>query len=317
MELSKIASDNAPSRELSTTSETWNRLLDLVLNAVTSPHSRRAYEAALRDFFDWWDSQHRPPFMKATLQAYRAKLEADGLSGSTINVRLSAVRKLATEAADNGLLAPEVAPGIARLKGVKRLGVRAGNWLTLQQAQQLLHAPDARTLKGKRDRAILAVLLGCALRRSEMATLTFEHIQQRDGRWVIVDLVGKGQRVRSVPMPAWVKAAIDDWAQAAGTSGGHVWLSINKGGRAWGAGLSEKVIWNILVQYADAAGLPALAPHDLRRTCAKLCRAAGGDLEQIQIMLGHASVQTTERYLGTKQDLANAPNDRIALNVTT
>jgi site-specific recombinase XerC len=158
-----------------------------------------------------------------------------GIAPSTIKVRLSAVRKLATEAADNGLLAPELAAGIARVRGAKRLGVRVGNWLTLEQAQALLSAPDASTVKGKRDRAILAVLLGCALRRSEVAALTFEHLQQRDGRSVIVDLIGKGGRVRTVPMPAWTKVAIDDWAQAAGIGSGRVWLSINKGGRIWGA----------------------------------------------------------------------------------
>jgi site-specific recombinase XerD len=293
----------------------WQQLKDLVLDSVTSPHSRRAYETALDGFFGWWDAQGRPPFAKATVQAFRSQLEAEGMSPSTINVRLSAIRKLATEAADNGLLAPELAAGIARVRGAKRLGVRVGNWLTLEQAQALLSVPDASTVKGKRDRAILAVLLGCALRRSELAALTFEHIQQRDGRWVIVDLIGKGGRVRTVPMPAWVKVAIDDWAQAAGIATGHVWLSINKGGKIWGSGLTEKVIWQVLQEYAQAAGLPEIAPHDMRRTCAKLCRAAGGELEQIQLLLGHASIQTTERYLGVKQDLANAPNDRIGLRL--
>ena len=79
--------------------------------------------------------------------------------------------------------------------------------------------------------------------------------------------------------------------------------------------LGEKVVWQLIKPYAEAAGVPGIAPHDLRRTCAKLCRAGGGELEQIQLLLGHASVQTTERYLGTKQDLVNAPNDAIKLRV--
>jgi integrase len=115
---------------------------------------------------------------------------------------------------DNGLLAPEPANGITRVKGVASKGVRLGNWLTARQAQALLDAPDATTNKGLRDRAILAVLLGCRLRRSEVAALTFKHIQQRDGRWCIADLVGKHGRVRTVP--TWVKVAIDAWAAAAG-----------------------------------------------------------------------------------------------------
>jgi integrase len=80
-----------------------------------------------------------------------------------------------------------------------------------------------------------------------------------------------------------------------------------------GERVGEKVIWQVLRRYAEATGIDGLAPHDLRRTCAKLCRAAGGQLEQIQLLLGHASIQTTERYLGTKQDLVHAPNDAIQL----
>jgi site-specific recombinase XerD len=112
-------------------------------------------------------------------------------------VRITAVRKLAVEAADNGLLAPELANGITRVKGVASKGVRLGNWLTARQSQALLNAPDATTNKGLRDRAILAVLPGCGLRRSEVAALTFKHIQQRDGRWCIVDLVGRARADRT------------------------------------------------------------------------------------------------------------------------
>ncbi len=130
----EIATDNPPSRELSP-SDQWRRLKNLVLDGVTSPHSRRAYSKALDGFFLWWDSDGSPPFTKATVQAFRAKLEGDGLAGATINVRLSAIRKLAVEAADNGLLDPDLAAGIGRVKGAKRLGVRLGNWLTLAEAQ--------------------------------------------------------------------------------------------------------------------------------------------------------------------------------------
>src|SRR5450432_3886145 len=84
-----------------------------------------------------------------------------------------------------------------------------------------------------------------------------------------------------------------------------------------GLRISEKVVWQLLKEYANAAGVAGIAPHDCRRTFAKLCRAAGGELEQIQMLLGHASVQTTERYLGTKQDLVHAPNDAIKLKVAS
>jgi integrase len=130
-----------------------------------------------------------------------------------------------------------------------------------------------------------------------------------------VDLVGKHGRVRTAPLPTWVKAAIDQWAAAGGLRDGYVFRPVNRADRLGGERLSEKVVWQMLQPYAKAVGLPGIAPHDLRRTCAKLCRASGGELEQIQMLLGHASVQTTERYLGTKQDLIHAPNDAIKLRI--
>jgi site-specific recombinase XerD len=193
----------------------WRRLKALVLDSVSSPITRRVYNLGLDEFFAWYEQEPRAGFTKATVSAWRVALEARGLGAVSINVRITAVRKLAVEAADNGLLAPELANGITRVKGVASKGIRLGNWLSIQQAQKLLNTPDASTTKGLRDRAILTVLLGCGLRRSEVAALTFRHVQQRDGRWCIVDLRGKHGRVRTVPMPTWVKVAIDAWAEVA------------------------------------------------------------------------------------------------------
>jgi site-specific recombinase XerD len=294
----------------------WYRLKALVLDSVSSPITKRVYNLGLDEFFAWLSIQEpRPGFTKATVSAWRVALEARGLGSVSVNVRITAVRKLAAEAADNGLLAPELAVGIARVKSAKSMGVRTGNWLSLKQAQALLNAPDIMTTKGLRDRAIIAVLLGCGLRRSEVAALTMGHIQQRDGRWCIVDLFGKHGRVRTVPMPTWVKVAIDSWTGPAGVVDGHVFRPVNRADMVQGEVLSEKVVWQMLRPYAALAGVPGIAPHDCRRTAAKLCRASGGELEQIQLLLGHASVQTTERYLGTKQDLVHAPNDGIKLRV--
>ena len=293
----------------------WSRLKALVLDSVSSPITRRVYNLGLNEFFQWYGEAPRPGFTKAAVSAWRVALEARGLGSVSINVRITAVRKLAAEAADNGLLAPELAAGIARVKSAKAKGVRVGNWLSIQQAQVLLNAPDVSTKKGLRDRAILAVLLGCGLRRSEVAGLTLKHIQQRENRWCIVDLVGKHGRMRTIPIPTWVKVSIESWTLAAGLAEGHVFRPVSRGDLVHGDRLSEKVVWQLLRQYATAAGVPGTAPHDLRRSCAKMCRAAGGELEQIQMLLGHASVQTTERYLGTKQDLVHAPNDGIKLRV--
>src|ERR1035437_5779571 len=262
----------------------WQRLKALVLDSVSSPITKRVYNLGLDEFIAWYGQEPRPGFTKATVSAWRVSLEARALGSVSINVRITAVRKLAVEAADNGLLAPELAAGIARVKSAKSMGVRTGNWLSLKQAQALLNAPDITTTKGLRARAIIAVLLGCGLRRSEVAALTVSHVQQRDGRWCIVDLVGKHGRVRTIPMPTWVKVATDAWTAAAGIADGYVFRPVNRAGQAQGLGLSEKVVWQLLQRYAVAAGVPGIAPHDLRRTCAKLCRAAGGELEQIQLL---------------------------------
>src|SRR6266852_2116671 len=293
----------------------WEKLKTLVLDSVSSPITKRVYNMALDEFMQWFQQAPRPGFTKATVSAWRVSLEVRGLGSSSIIIRMSAIRKLAAEAADNGLLAPELAAGISRVKSAKSVGIRTGNWLSGRQAQMLLNAPDITTLRGLRDRAILAVLLGCGLRRSEVAALTFSHIQQRDGRWCIVDLVGKHGRIRTAPMPTWVKMAIDAWTAAAGVADGYVFRPVNRADRVTSDGLGENVVWQLIKPYAETAGVPGIAPHDLRRTCAKLCRAGGGELEQIQLLLGHASVQTTERHLGTKQDLVQAPNDAIKLRV--
>src|SRR5579864_1159284 len=194
----------------------WDRLKALVLDSVSSPITRRVYNMALNEFIAWYQEAPRPGFSKATVSAWRASLEARRLGSSSIIIRMSAIRKLAAEAADNGLLDPELAAGVSRVKSVKSVGIRVGNWLTLRQAQALVNTPDIATVKGLHDRAILAVLLGCGLRRSEVAALTFSHVQQRDGRWCIVEMRGKHGRVRTVPVPTWVKVAIDAWTSAAG-----------------------------------------------------------------------------------------------------
>jgi site-specific recombinase XerD len=245
---------------------------------------------------------------------YRFFLEQKNLAPSTINVRLAAVRRLAYEAADTGLLSPELAAGIARVKGAKRLGVRIGNWLTAEQGEALLQGSFSDTLRGKRDHAILAVLLGCGLRRAETAVIRMEDLQLREEHWIIADLVGKGRHIRTVPMPAWVKRAIDEWAATAEITAGNVFRRVNRQGAIWGDGITPKAIWHVVKAAARRAGILNLAPHDLRRTCAHLCHLAGGELEQIQFLLGHVSVQTTERYLGCKQKLRHAVNDQLGLD---
>jgi len=244
---------------------------------------------------------------------YRIYLEDRLLAPGTINVRLAAVRRLAYEAADTGLLSPDLAAGIRRVKGAKKLGMRLGNWLTVEEGRALWQLPNRHTVKGKRDRAILAVLLGCGLRRREIIDLALDHLQRREDHWAIVDLVGKGGHIRTIPMPAWVKQTLDDWLSEAGITRGKIFRCVSRRGVVWGTEITEKVIWHVVKEYAKGVGVSKLAPHDLRRSCARFCHDSGGELEQIQFLLGHVSVQTTEKYLGCKQRFRHAVNDRLGI----
>ena len=295
------------------------RLLDLehskhsLLSTLGSPNSRKAYEFAIDHFVTWYCSEPRLAFSKTVVLRYRLELETRRLAPATINLRLTAVRRLAFEAADTGLLSPELAAGIARVKGAKRIGMRLGNWLTADQGRNLLAAPDVQKLKGRRDRAILALMLGCGLRRGEVAALKVDHLQQREEHWVIADLIGKAAHIRTVPVLDWVKMAVDVWLNSAGITHGRIFRCVSGKGSVWGDRITEKVIWHVVKENACRAGITKLSPHDCRRTCARLCHAAGGELEQIQFLLGHVSVETTERYLGCKQRLRGAVNDHIGL----
>jgi site-specific recombinase XerD len=284
-----------------------------VLNSLPSLNSRRSYEHAIRDFIEWYCSEPRLAFNKTVVTRDRIALEQRMYAPSTINLRLAAVRRLAYEASDCGLLSPDLAAGICRVKGAKRLGVRVGNWLTVEQGKKLLAVHSGKQLRDLRNHAVLAMLLGCGLRRAELVAVKIEDFELREDHWVLADLIGKGRHMRTIPVPSWVKESVDAWMDAAQLRSGSLFRAIGKTGKVQGHGFTAKVIWSIVRETTQDCGIGMIAPHDLRRTCARLCHQAGGELEQIQFLLGHVSVQTTERYLGCKQRLQNAVNDQIGL----
>jgi site-specific recombinase XerD len=286
-----------------------------VLNSLTSPGSRRVYQFAINQFITWYCSEPRLAFNRIVVVRYRMYLESRRLAANTINQQLAAVRRLAHEAADAGLLSPDLAAGISRVKGVKQLGQRSGNWLSLEQSSEVLSRARGDLMREKRDYAMLALLFGCGLRRSELVGLEMSDVQQRQEHWAIVDLIGKGGHIRTVPIPEWAKRALDEWTVAAGIRDGKIFRRVSRTGKVWGKAISQNVVWYVVKGCCEKAGLERIAPHDLRRTCAKLCHSSGGEIERIQFLLGHASVQTTERYLGCKQNLGHPVNDRFTLAI--
>jgi integrase len=257
----------------------------MVLNSVVSEHSKRNYAKALDDLFLFAASR---PLTRALLMEWRAAMNK--LSLSTVNVRLSAMRKLVTEARRNGMLGAEESANLTEVQNIPEKGTRLGNWLIREQAKELLAVPDRRTLKGKRDYAIQALLVGCALRRQELAELDVEKIQMRERRWVIADLRGKGGRIRTVAIPMRVKNAIDAWMTEAGIDEGRLLRSISKSGKLNRDSLSDWAVWLIVEQSSKQIGIEHFGAHDLRRTCPKLCRKSGGNIEQIKFLLGHSSI---------------------------
>jgi site-specific recombinase XerC len=209
-----------------------------VLSSLSSPHSRRNYKFAMEQFIAWYCSEPRLALNRTVVLRFRLYLESLGLAAGTVNQRLAAVRRLAYEAADSGLLSPELAAGIRRVKGLKQLGCRAGNWLNREQARSLLERSNGESLRSVRDVAMISILLGCGLRRAELAALRREDIQVRQGHWAIVDMVGKGNHVRTVPMPVWVKDAVDRWVTAAPVTTGRVFRAVSRHGTPWGIGIS-------------------------------------------------------------------------------
>ena len=250
------------------------RLADLeqsknaVLHSLGAASSHESYGHAIDEFIGWYCSEPRLSFNRTVVLRYRFFLEQKNLAPSTINVRLAAVRRLAYEASDTGLLSPDLAAGIRRVKGAKRLGVRIGNWLTIDQSRTLLGKPPER-LRGKRDRAILALLIGCGLRRAELVGLRTGDFQVREDHCVIADLVGKGKHIRTVPVPLWAKRAVDEWTRAAAIADGAIFRRVSRLDKIGGDRITPKAIWHVGRVAAKRADIKNLAPHDLRRTCAR------------------------------------------------
>lgn len=290
-----------------TTVPQFDPLISAVLDGLDNPHTKRKYRLALSDFLAWYVGSGLPSIDRITVQKYKSHMLDKRVGG--VAHRLTAIRKLAKEAYHAGAIDDRVYLGIMHVPAPQQRGKKVGNWLTKREAIKALRKPDTTTLKGLRDRAVLAVFLGAGLRRSEAVDLTWEHIQQREGRWAIVDIQGKGNKTRTIPIASWVAVALHEWKEAAGREGGRVFVPINRGDNVTGDSVSAQALRDVTVQYS---GLP---PHDLRRTYAKLAHNGNADLIQISLSLGHESIDTTKRYIGAEQDFTNAPSDKLGLKL--
>lgn len=301
-------------QNLNSNKQSIDILVRVVINSLASPLSKRVYKMAIRDFLQYWHELENPPLDKLFLQTYIAYLQDEGVGESSINLRLAALRKLAREAAELKIWPDSVAAAFASVKNIPQRGKRTGNWLSLEQAQQLINAPDTSTTIGLRDRAMLAVLLGCGLRRSELINLSIHQFQLRDNRWVLANLVGKRNKTRTVTVPTWTKQAIDDYLDVTAIHSGKLFQALNKSGAIQRDHISPETVREVVKMHAKMCGFK-ITPHDLRRTYAKLALKNGAKIEQIQLNLGHQSLATTQVYLGTDLDLQHGPGDFLDISI--
>ncbi len=284
-------------------------------------NTQRAYASRLQAFLSWQRRQDPAPFV-AHLKQYVGYLrDSRGLSPRSVQAHLNTIKGMLRTAA---ALEPSLATGLPQLELVKAPVVRGevhGRRLTAQQAKRLLEAPGTETAKGARDTAILGLLLTLGLRRSEICSLTWGHLIDMDGHHVIANLKGKHGRIRTLKLPAWLWRALYRWGEASGLDVTNpeerIFVPITKDGHVLThrRGISPHAIYKMLNYYTARSGLPAVKPHDLRRTAALLARRGGASIEQVQLMLGHASPQTTSNYIGESLDLDDNAVDYTPLRL--
>jgi site-specific recombinase XerD len=291
------------------------KYIDQALEAAESPHTRRSYERSLKMLAEWLGEK---ALEYAILREYRAHLIKQENSPQTINSHLAAIRFYAREMAKAGHLAVEQAQSLQAIENVKIKGRKLGNWLSIEDATKLLNQPDISVPAGLRDRAILALLIGAGLRRSEVVSLETRHFEKRDGRWMLIGVKGKHGRTRNIPIPDWVKAIVDQWTDRADIAVGVIIRPVSwSKEKFWirDEPMDTSSLFKIVKKYSRDLGRFRIAPHDLRRTFARLAYEGDAPIKQIQLALGHAQQSTTETYVNAQQDLQIAPGDVLGINV--
>lgn len=258
----------------------------LVIDAQRNAHTARAYGRAVRKYVAWHARQGEP-FSRRSVMSFVSECGAS-------NQELSALRAFAREAYRNGLIDDATCYGITLIPGTRQTGQRSGNWLEKPALARLLQAAEQ-----PRDLALVHLLTFAALRREEVAKLQCEQLTQRAGRWVLLDVRRKRNRVQTIPLLETTAQVLRNYI---GTSGPMFQIGARQ-------------MYNVIRELAARAGIDNLGCHDLRRTGAALMRNAGAPLEKIQKHLGHKSILTTTIYLQDVDDLSNSAIDFLKDNV--
>jgi len=303
-----MMTDIAVSPQMRQNQSLAERCTETALAGLAAP-SRRMYALRIRQYIEWGSSLLS--FTRESVKAWIRSLELAGASPQVRNQSLAAVKRLAYEAGELGWIDSGEASRIQKIKSTKFTGSQTGKWLTADQARALLLAPDPDSAIGGRDLCVLALLMGCGLRRAEAVDILTSQLKLHNSKYLLTNLNGKGGRVRSVSAPAWAAQLIENWKLMLPMPASGEILTSTKLLRSFhldgtiNGSLSTAAVFDIVQRYGGAIGIPDLAPHDLRRTHAKLARLGGCPLETIQHTLGHADVKTTMAYIRTGEE-ANA-----------
>ena len=284
---------------------------------IENPNTRRAYEADLAAFLRYvgvTEPNDLRQLTRAHLIAWRKELERKRLEPATIRRKLSALSNLFDFLCDRNAIAHNPAKGVKRPKE----GANEGKTPALSdaQAKRLLEAPAADTLKGRRDRAILAVLLYHALRRAELCILRVKDYAVRRGVPTLA-VLGKGSRWRYLPVHPRAMRLIEDYLECAGHRGdldSPLFRPVrNPLGNLEKSLTGTAIYTNILKHYAKAAHIPAetIRPHVLRATAATNALEHGADIAKVQEWLGHQNIMTTRLYDKRRHRPEDSPTFKV------
>lgn len=283
------------------------------LRGELSDLSWAMYDQAINDFLAFIGARGVDPFggnIAVAFSQYLKSLSDRKMKPATIKAKFSQLRRFFQWGVSVGLIDHTLLTQIQGVKVPESSGSKAHHWLSQEQMQKLLNAPDVTTALGRRDKILLALLMGCALRRSEVVNLKWGNIVQHGSAWVFENISRKHHRMQAyIPIPEWVMKIIlqygertsdDDFILTAYDRHGNRG-QVRDGVRS--ASLGSNAVWRIVREYGEQLGFGKLAPHDLRRSWSQVARKNGLELTQIQQMLGHASVETTQRYVNELMEI--------------
>jgi site-specific recombinase XerD len=274
----------------------YQLLAQLAVQGCQSPHTRHFYSMHIQRFLESGCQLNRDG-----VQRYLATMRMKGTRAPSMQQALSAIKRLSEEAYLRGLQQPLDRWGIQQIKGDKGPGIRSGRWMTLAQLRSFYALPNRTMPGGIRDAALLALFCGCGLRLAEANSLTWHSYQEREGRMCLVDLIGKGNKIRTVPIPEWAATDLHNWWRKCKENdklNGHVLLALDTVDQTLTSRpLSRSTTVERIEYYSSQNGFK-VSPHDLRRTIARLMRQNGASLSEIMMTLGHTSITTTKKYCG-------------------